>query len=234
MSVRTCVSALSAVALLLAGQHCQSEPEEEAPPAAEAEPMEEAPPPPGVSDTVRAGETFELAWPSDASSLACIEIPADAVAAGTVVTISPVAGMPGPISEYCGRGGHTCYHPIIDFSASPAVTITGPDSFRVGICARYNEQAADPADPPGATAVVAHLVSSTEEIETLPRDSSPCTCPGPQAVQQSGLGPVDALLAGSLLRPAPLHAAAVAYEGLGGKGGSLSPFFVVRPAPSGQ
>ena len=117
MSVRTCVSALSVLALLLAGQHCQSEPEEEASPATESESIEEEAPP-SVSDTVRAGETFELVWPTASAPLACIQIPADVVAAKTVVTIKSYAGEMSQINRRCQEAGKTCYRPIIDISAT--------------------------------------------------------------------------------------------------------------------
>jgi hypothetical protein len=121
--------------------------------------------------------------------------------------------------------------PLIEFSASPEFTITNPDSFfTVGICARYYEHDGDPETAPGEAAQVAHP-SNGETLELLERTpTSPCQCsPGSNPGQQGALGRASAVLAGTPLVPERLEASALAEEGLGGKGGSFSPFGVVRP-----
>jgi hypothetical protein len=202
-------------------------------------------PPPG-SGTVEAGKPFLLVWPNDQAPKACIEIPADAVPAGTEISISMNVNSNNP-SEWPAAfrswremgSGRTVYMPLIEFSANPEFTIANPDSFfTVGICARYRRGEDDPDpelledDPttePGPSAQVAH--PSGDTLEFLADTTTPCPChrTGPNSKQQNALRRAGALLAGTPLLPDPLEASVVAEEGLGGKGGSFSPFGVVRP-----
>jgi hypothetical protein len=185
-----------------------------------------------------AGQPFSLVWPNEQAPKACIEIPAGAVPAGTEVTISlnvdskNPSDWPAPFRNWRQQGpGRTVYMPLIEFSASPEFTITNPDSFfTVGICARYYEHDGDPETAPGEAAQVAHPSGDGQTLELLERAISPCQClPGSNPGQQGALGRASAVLAGTPLVPERLEASALAEEGLGGKGGSFSPFGVVRP-----
>jgi hypothetical protein len=227
MRARILLSALMVVAVSVG---CGREPGPKGTPAAK-------------SGTVVAGETFSLAWPSDQTPKACIEIPADAVPAGTEVTISLNVDSKNP-SEWPAAfrnwrqesPGRTVYMPLIEFSATPAFTITNPASFfTVGICARYkgyeedaDAQEGDPDTAPGPAARIAHP-SGGQTLELLEWAESPCQCPGSNQGQRGALGRASAVLAGTPLVPERLEASALAEEGLGGKGGSFSPFGVVRP-----
>lgn len=229
MKVRILHSALAVVALSLGFESCR--------PGAQVTPAAQ-------SGTVVAGQTFSLAWPNDQAPKACIEIPANAVPAGTEVTISlnvdsnNPSNWPAPFRNWRQQAsGRTVYMPLIEFSATPAFTITNPDSFfTVGICARYKDQEDDPdtqeGDPdtaPGSTAQVAHP-SDGQTLELLERALSPCQCsPGSNPGQQGAVGRASAVLAGTLLVPEPLEASVLAQQGLGGTGGSFSPFGVVQP-----
>lgn len=206
-------------------------------------------PPPG-SGKVVAGQPFRKVWPSEQAPQACIVIPADAVPAGTEITISPKVNSnnpsewPAAFRDWHGQApGRTVYMPLIEFSASPAFTITNPDSFfTVGICARYRSGEDDPDpelledDPttepgtwPETSARVAHPSGGT--LEFLADTATPCPChrTGPNSEQRNALSRAGVLLAGTPLQPDRLEASVVAEEGLGGKGGSFSPFGVVRP-----
>jgi hypothetical protein len=202
-------------------------------------------PPPG-SGTVEAGQPFRLVWPNDERPQACIEIPADAVPAGTEVSISVNVNSNNP-SEWPAAfrdwheqaPGRTVYMPLIEFSADSEFTITNPDSFfTVGICARYRRGEDDPDpelledDPttePGPSGQVAHPSGGTLEFLTPAPTPCPCHRTGPNSGRQNALSRAGALLAGTPLLPDRLEASVVAEEGLGGKGGSFSPFGVVRP-----
>jgi hypothetical protein len=196
--------------------------------------------------TVVAGQPFSLVWPNDRAPKACIEIPADAVPAGTEVTISlnvdsnDPSNWPAAFRNWRHQAsGRTVYMPLIEFSASPEFRITNPNSFfTVGICARYKMgkedtdpevREDDPETAPGGSAQVAHPSGNT--LELLVQAPSPCQCrgPGSNSGQRSALGRAGAVFAGTPLVPDPLEASVVAQQGLGGKGGSFSPFGVVRP-----
>ena len=201
---------------------------------------------PPKSGVVEAGKPFRLVWPNDKAAQACIEIPADAVPAGTEVSISMNVNSNNP-SEWPAAfrdwhveaPGRTVYMPLIEFSANPEFTIANPDSFfTVGICARYRRgeddsdpelQEDDPTTDPGSSAQVAHPWGGT--LEFLTPEDTPCPCRrlGPNSGGQNALSRAGALLAGTPLVPDRLEASVVAEEGLGGKGGSFSPFGVVRP-----
>ena len=223
MRARIFHSALAVVALSFGCERCRPGPQ--------------VVPPPG-SGTVMAGQPFSLVWPNEQVPKACIEIPAGAVPAGTEVTISlnvdsrEPSNWPAAFRNWRQQGpGRTVYMPLIEFSASPEFTITNPDSFfTVGICARYHERDGDPETAPGEAAQVAHPSGDGETLELLERTPSPCQCsPGSNQGQQGALGRASAVLAGTPLVPERLEASALAEEGLGGKGGSFSPFGVVRP-----
>jgi hypothetical protein len=205
------------------GLELEPEPEPEVAPAAR-------------SGTVVADSVFRLAWPNDQATRACIEIPANAVPAGTKVTISlnvdsnDPSRWPEAFRNWRQQDpGRKVYRPLIELSADSAFTITDTTSyFTVGICARYGEQEDDPEIDPGETAQVAH--PSEQTLELLERVSSPCQCSsGSSQDRQGASGRASAVLAGTLLVPGPLEASVLTDQGLGGKGGSFSPFGVVRP-----
>jgi hypothetical protein len=193
-----------------------------------------------------AGQPFRLVWPNDNRPKACIVIPADAVPAETEVTISMSVNSNNP-SDWPGAfrdwhveaPGRTVYMPLIEFSASPEFTITNPTSFfTVGICARYRRGPDDPDpelledDPtsePGPSGQVAHASGGTLEFLTPADTPCPCRRLGPNSGQRNALSRAGALLAGTPLVPDRLEASVVAEQGLGGTGGSFSPFGVVRP-----
>lgn len=196
--------------------------------------------------TVKAGQPFRLVWPNEQAPKACIEIPADAVPAGTEISISVNVNSNNP-SEWPAEfrawhaeaPGRTVYMPLIEFSANPEFTITDPASFfTVGICARYRGGEDDPDpelledDPttePGTSARVAHPSGGTLEFLTPADSPCPCRGLGPNSGQGNALSRAGALLAGTPLVPDRLEASVVAQQGLGGTGGSFSPFGVVRP-----
>lgn len=96
-----------------------------------------------VVDTVRQGEVFELGFPDDEAVRACIKIPADAVPAGTEVSISLITNrswpdsLPAPFRR-AREGGRIVFPPVFEFKAQPGFEI-GDASARaaIGICVDY-------------------------------------------------------------------------------------------------
>jgi len=188
-------------------------------------------PPQGLvqSGIVEAGQDFELAWPNRRAPRACIKIPASTigsdsgkVAPGTEITIGLVTGSPEPQDHPLPFHGRKVFPPIIDFSANPSFTITDSrDFFTMGICAWYHHSEIDSFEK----ARLAHPVSGT--LVFLDRDT-PCPLRCEVDPTASTTSYLQQLFGGSPLSATPLYANP-REGGLGGRGGSLSPFAAVVP-----
>jgi len=214
------------VALLLlvaiACQRADTEVDEEETAARDTTVVETAPaPPPGptVEGTVEAGEPFVLAWNNEK---ACIEIPADAVPEGTVITIELVGNVVGQSlkQEAQQHGYPTVLPPVYEFSADPAFEIQDPDKrYTMGICANSGQ---GNEFPDGVE--IARFGDTFGTLESVSRPGC-LTCPNGESARASS----KSFLSGSFLDPTPLHAAPLKQEGIGGRGSGLSKFAVVAP-----
>jgi len=179
-----------------------------------------APPPPGPTEQGTVGANgLTLAWPN---GHACIEIPADAVPEGTVITIELVGNVVGQSlkQEAQQHGYPTVLPPVYEFSAEPGFEIEDPEKrYTMGICANSGK---GNALPDGAE--IARFGDTFETLERVPRPGC-LKCPNGESARASS----NSLLSGSFLDPTPLHAAPLAQEGIGGRGSGLSTFAVVAP-----
>lgn len=184
---------------------------------------------PGVSGTAMPGEAFDLAWPNRNAARACIHIPAGTIDEPTEVSIDKLIEVPPGFRQ----GGRPVFSNAFEFTADPPIPENGDpdDDLTIGLCAFVDPHEHDPYHDPDAR--VARLTPNDEVQEF--RIAHPCylrcsdyigrppSSPGSASTQTS-------LLDGTVLSPTTLHAeGAMAEEGIGGKGGGLSPFAVVGP-----
>lgn len=202
-----------------------------------------------VSGTVQAGQDFYLAWPNEHMPRACIEFGRNVVPNGTVVTISlgtdssfaqnPTAYPPAWQND---SSWGKKYPPIIDFSFSPNYTIPDySDYFTIGICANYDARTGPitpgkgrgPERPqhPFIGNYVAHP-DPTDPDNLLKKlePALPCELRCRSGLSFNNRGPFERvweLFEGTPFNPTSLYAEPPEEGGVGGKGGSLSPFGVV-------
>jgi hypothetical protein len=194
-----------------------------------------------VSGDVVAGEDFLLGWPQNAPK-AHIKIPASAigegegkVAPGTQITISLVTESsesidhPKRFKDHAKDTGKKVFPPIVAFSADPSFTITNAaDYFTVAMCVQYH-----PSDTPHFNnARLARAPANTTSLEFLiPANEKADLCHlrcTPDCNRSSSTSFLRQLFAGSPFSPTPLYALPEPEGGLGGKGGSGSPFAAVE------
>jgi hypothetical protein len=194
-----------------------------------------------VSGDVVAGEDFVLGWPQNAPK-AHIKIPASAigegegkVAPGTQVTISLVTESsesvdhPKRFKDHAKNTGKKVFAPIVAFSADPSFTITNEaDYFTIAMCVQYHG-----ADTPRFNkAQLARAPANTTSLEFLtPANEKADLCYlrcTPDCNGSSSARFLRQLFAGSPFSASPLYAAPEPEGGLGGKGGSTSPFAAVE------
>jgi hypothetical protein len=197
-----------------------------------------------VRGIVTADQDFELGWPNQTAPKACINIPSDAIGpnAGQVpvdteITISLVSesesetDWPRVFREH-NRPEHPnqrlVFPPIVEFSSDRPFTITNADHyFTIGICGQYRNQTKNRFE----NSQLGHPNADSSGLDfLLPR--SPCTLRCDQIVSRGGAtGYLRQLFAGSPFTATPLYAVPVKEGGLGGGGGSLSPFAAAENEP---
>ncbi|MEJ2153506.1 MAG: hypothetical protein P8Y29_11340, partial [Gemmatimonadota bacterium] len=192
-----------------------------------------------VTGIVAQGSDFVLRWPSDGHERACIVIPEGVIGDtpswkvdnGTVVTIHKLTGslecedLPPEFCAHEGTGKRV-YRPIMEFSAVPAINLGGTrDDITIAVCGQY--LSGTPAPNSSSDRVTRSTGNGLEFWKPVAVPPS-CNlrCPGPSAVLQGGAtGYLRQLFAGSPFTATPLYA--FPFEGgLGGGGGSLSPFAI--------
>lgn len=214
------------VALLLlvaiACQPADTEVDEEETAARDTTVVEMAPAPPPPSPTIQGtvgANGLTLGW---YNGKACIEIPADAVPEGTVITIELVGDVVGrSLKEQAEQHGYpTVLPPVYEFSAEPGFEIEDPKkSYTMGICANSGR-----GKPFPNGAAIARFGDTFGTLESA--DAPACLrCPNGESARANS----NSFLSGSFLDPTPLHAAPLAEEGIGGRGTGLSTFAVVAP-----
>lgn len=185
-----------------------------------------------VAKTVVENEPFDLAWKdADGKEKACIHIDSDKSTEldGTTIYMklnSPV-GEPGELLpeafRAAARAGRTVYLPIFLIQADRDLpSELARDFFTIGICAHY---------PVGGEkefyeAGLAHTVRGT--LEYL-EEAAPCElrCDLGNVPYTQQEGSIGRVFRGTPLNPSPLFASPE-ERGVGGKGGTLSPFGVVE------
>jgi hypothetical protein len=200
-----------------------------------------------VRDTVVAGMDLELRWPTQQvnAAQACIKIPAGAigqgegkVAPGTEIAITRISQSTSPSDwprrfrinhrDVSGPERRLVFPPIFEFSADPPFTINDPTNyFTIGICAQYHQSDVNAIkDAHVARPSAAHR----DSLDFLDK-RTPCDLKCTPASMVSREGATSYLLrqlfAGSPFTATSLYAFP-AEGGLGGGGGSLSPFGVVE------
>lgn len=189
-----------------------------------------------VTGIVSADADFDLAFPNQNSPKACVHIPQDVIGTGpnrvrpgTLITLRLVTESPDPNDWVEPFKSHPkpWFRPIFDFSAVPPFNLGGPNSqaVTVAMCVHY---------PPSFDATTLTLARGVDtdgdgDLETMdfwPR-VTPCKLrcePAPMPTNGSAIGYLGQLFAGSPFSPTPLYALPEPEGGLGGKGGSGSPF----------
>jgi hypothetical protein len=197
-----------------------------------------------VTDTIGSqGGDFVLGWPAGRQKKACIKIKdadigprGNQVDPGTKITISLVTesherdkDWPKPFVDYDGQPSQNrVFPPIIGFSADPPINLAGTP-LTIAMCVQYpgnapvGLQLAHPVERGGNT------VLDPWPAVTVPADCNlRCYQPPEAGVTIDFLG---RLFAASPFSVTPLYAVPLAEGGLGGGGGSLSPFAAVVVEP---
>lgn len=196
-----------------------------------------------VRDTVVAGQAFALGWPNLTAPKAYIKIPASAigdeagkVAPGTEITISLVTESPESRDHPKRFRKHekTVFPPIVEFSADPSFAITDANDYlTIAMCVQYR-------GTPPPQLKLARAPATSEMLEFWPRlqgEERDVLCalrcnPAPPNSGYCGSRAATRFLrqlfAGSPFTATPLYALPEPEGGLGGKGGSTSPFAAVE------
>lgn len=192
-----------------------------------------------------AGGDFVLRWPSDHGVKACIMIPETVIGdtppwkvnPGTEVTISLYPGgessecidLPKPFCDH-ETAGKKVFRPIVEFSANPHIDLGGNrKDITIAICAQYPH-----GTPVGEIEALQVARSTGSSLDPWDRVAVPAACnlrcpPGPMASKVGASGYLRQLFARSPFAVSPLFAAPAPEGGLGGGGGSLSPFGIIEP-----
>ena len=193
-------------------------PAEEPPPGGEEEPAPgdtTALPPDSLVETI-GGDWIVRAH----SGKACVSVPPSAIPAGDTLDVEVKLVTPPPVFP----GVSEVFPPVYDFSVTDenGEPAQFADSVIFAICVNF------PGPRPDGAALARK--ASESAVEILPYAAVPAacrlTCSSPAAPASSAW--LDDLFRGSPWTPTPAHAA-VAEEGLGGKGRGTSPFAGVVP-----
>jgi len=206
--------ALSLGLTALACERPAEEPEDQEPVAGDTTAL---PPPDSLVETI-GGDWIVRAQ----SGKACVSVPPSAIPQGDTLDVQIKLVTPAPL-EF--GGASQVFPPVYDFSVTDenGDPTQFADSVVFAICVNYGSE----QKPPGVT-----LARTTPDniLDVLPYADVPAACrltcssPSPPASATW----LDDLFRGSPMTPTPAHAA-VAQEGLGGKGGGTSPFAGVVP-----
>jgi hypothetical protein len=198
-----------------------------------------------VQGSVVTGQDFVLGWPTIRRPAACIEIPGTAIGPNpgqipnnTVIQIRRLShsdeSEDWPEEARAFKNHHRpepgpnrrmVFPPIFEFSANQSFTISDPSNhLTIGICAQYH-----PSDTAAirrakiARAVSANALDFWDRVP--PPNCLRCrNNPAPMPPGDEATGYLRQLFAGSPFTATPLYALPEPEGGLGGDGGSLSPF----------